>query len=187
MILDALILSFIVAIIRRGRFGNLSDIPLKKWYLFVLPFVLASIVAIIVQMGYGEQFITYLRAINILEYVILLYAIAVNLHIRDMKTIGLGTLLNAIVVTANGGVMPVSAKALKQAGLDYLLKPGQFNWDIRHTLIDASTRLSFLGDIIPKPGIGKVMPEVASIGDIIIAVGVFMLVQYFMCQSKPAK
>ncbi len=187
MILEALILSIIIGFIRKGSLYKLALMPLKKWYLFILPFLIGVAVVIGGQFGNPENYITYLRLANVIQYVIFLYAIYVNLHIKEIIPIGAGIFLNGLVIAVNNGMMPVSEKALRAAGLGYLLEPGKFDWNIRHVLMNEFTRLSFLGDIIPRPGIGKIMPEAASIGDVILAVGVFVLVQSFMCKSTDAE
>lgn len=185
MILEAFILSIIIAFARRGRLHGLSVIPLRKWYLFILPFALSAVVVAAGQIGNPEPRLLYIKIANVVQYILLLSAIAVNLHIREMWMIGVGTLCNALVVAANSGMMPVSAKALELAGMGYLLDPGQFDWNIRHVLMTVSTRLGFLADIIPVPGIGKIMPEVASIGDMLLAIGVFIIVQRYMRRPIP--
>lgn len=182
MIAEAFVLSIILGFIRRGKLNGLSAIPLRKYYLFVLPFVLSALVVAAGQMGDPKVWLTYIRTANVVQYLILLAAFAVNLHIREMWLPGIGTFLNFLVVTVNSGVMPVSVKALKIAGMEYLLKPGAFDWNIRHSILDTSTHLKFLGDIIPVPGFGKFMPEVASIGDVMLAVGVFIIIQLYMCR-----
>lgn len=188
MILEAFVLSIIIGFIRKGKLQGLSNIPIKRWFLFILPFILSALVVAGGQIGDPESRLVYIRMANVLQYILLLAAIIVNIHIKEMWLVGIGTFFNALVVAVNGGMMPVSITALKLAGMDYLLKPGEFDWGIRHAIMTASTKLSFLGDIIPRPGIGKVMPEVASIGDLLLAVGVFLLIQRYMCRSaQPAK
>lgn len=182
MILEAFVFSIIIGYIRKGKLQGLSDIHIKRWFLFILPFILSALVVAGGQIGDPESRLMYIRMANVLQAFLLLAAIIVNIHIREMWLMGIGTLFNAIVIAANGGVMPVNVSALKLAGMGYLLKPGEFDWGIRHAIMTTSTKLNFLGDIIPRPGIGKVMPEVASIGDLLLAIGIFLLIQRYMCK-----
>jgi len=77
-----------------------------------------------------------------------------------MRTIWLaafGLLLNTIAMTVNGGQMPVSADALRAAGLDDFLRFMQTSSDAVHRLIGPDTRLWFLTDVIPLPWFKKVI------------------------------
>lgn len=163
---------------------NLGLVPLRHVYLFLAPFVLFGLVMAVALMKAGPQWQGYLTAVNIIQYVILLAAIGMNLHIREMWMVGLGTFLNFLVVAANGGMMPVSARALRKVGLEYMLEPEQTGHFVRHVIMSAETRLKPIGDIIPVPGGLFVPPEVASIGDVFVSVAVFVLVQRYMCGKK---
>lgn len=79
-----------------------------------------------------------------------------------------GLLLNTIVIWANGGQMPVSAQALKDAGLEDFLRFMQNSSDAVHYLIGPHTRLWFLSDVIPLPFLKKVI----SPGDAFVILGV---------------
>lgn len=70
---------------------------------------------------------------------------------------GLG--LNIIVIGANGA-MPVSGYALERISIS-----GVAPNDLRHTIADGRTTLSFLGDVI------QLGERVVSIGDILMAAG----------------
>ena len=71
------------------------------------------------------------------------------------------------LVVALNGAMPVSTSALTHAGLD------RFVEDPRHELVDASTLLPWLGDVVPValPGLGQAV----SPGDVLIAAGAGLL------------
>ena len=75
--------------------------------------------------------------------------------------------------------MPVSIKALKFSKLYNeltLLEEGRI---LTHVLIDKSTKLSILSDIIPIPK-PYLFPKIISLGDILIAIGLFVLIQTYM-------
>ena len=89
--------------------------------------------------------------------------LVLNRRIPGMLVVGLGLLLNTIVITANQA-MPVSASAASTAGLD---PPPSISDDLKHERLDSETRLGWLADVIPIPGV----EEVLSIGDVILALG----------------
>jgi hypothetical protein len=169
----------LIGFIRRGRLGNLGRAPLRHFYLFVLPFATFALAYAASRATGGDSYVTYIRAANIVQYLILLTAIGLNLHLYGMWLAGIGTFLNFLVLAVNGGVMPVSMKALQAARLTYLLE-GEHSF-IRHAIMTPETRLKAIADIIPVPGYGFIMPQVASIGDLLIAVAVFILIQRYMC------
>ncbi len=104
-------------------------------------------------------------------------ALALAFFVRNRRLPGIplvaaGLLLNAVVVAANGGAMPVSAGAGARAGV--ALDVVAAGLDPRHVLADGSTALSGLGDVVPVA-----LPlhrEVASIGDLLVAAGLALLV-----------
>ena len=183
MIIEAFVLSLIAGFIRRGSMRNLENMPLRKSYLFVVGFVLAGAILALIIRGGDPTLIRYARMINVAQYLVLLVAIGLNLHIRGMFAVGIGTFLNFLVLTANGGLMPVSRHALVAAGLTDVIK----NYAVRHVILTPETRLAFLSDIVPVRLFGYVCSQVISVGDIIIAVSMFIMIQYYMCRHAPAK
>ena len=91
-----------------------------------------------------------------------------NRHLRSIWLAAFGLLLNTIVIWANGGQMPVSAQALKDAGLEDFLRFMQNSSDAVHNLIGPHTKLWFLSDVIPLPFLKKVI----SPGDAFVILGV---------------
>ena len=98
-----------------------------------------------------------------------------NRQIPGMLLIAAGVLLNTIVITANQA-MPVSPTAAARAGLE---PPPAVSDELKHERLDADTRLSWLGDVIPVPGV----KEVLSIGDVVLALGVARVV-YMQTTSR---
>lgn len=179
MITEAFILSILIGFIRRGKLSNLAHVPLRHFYLFILPLVIFAAAYAAMRATGNESLLPYVRAANVLQYVVLLAAIVLNLHLGGMWLAGVGTFLNALVLAVNGGVMPVGMNALRTAGLTDLLHSKQDF--IRHAIMSSETHLKAIADIIPIPGFAFIMPQVASIGDLLIAVAVFIFVQQYMC------
>jgi hypothetical protein len=89
-----------------------------------------------------------------------------NLRRPGVALLAAGFTCNALVVALNGA-MPVSPATLARAGIK------GFTEDPRHELVDASTRLHWLGDVVPValPGLGQAV----SPGDVLIAAGAGLL------------
>ena len=108
------------------------------------------------------------------SYLCLLLFLLKNSHLRRTAVLaGSGTLCNLAVITANGMRMPVSQKAaafLSAEGLSQL-PAGEIP---TYMLANDKTRLLFLGDILPLPG------GFASIGDLLLAAGIFFCIMAIM-------
>ena len=102
-----------------------------------------------------------------------------NRHVPGMLVIAAGLLLNVTVITANQA-MPVSAAAAARAGLD---PPPVVSDELKHERLDSETRLSWLADVVPVPGV----KEVLSLGDIVLALGLGRLVYMKTTSQKRAR
>lgn len=175
MIIEGFLLSVVVGFIRKGRLRNLGRIPLRHFYLFCLPFLLFAAVSLI-SIGH-KSWMPYIRIADVGQYVFLLIAIFLNFHMREMWLVAAGTLSNFTALAANGGMMPVSPQALETAGLVRALGSDP----IRHALMTPATHLKPLADVIPVHTFSAFLSQVISAGDILIAIGLFILVQHYMC------
>jgi hypothetical protein len=108
-----------------------------------------------------------------------------NRHLPGFWLLGFGLFANLLVISLNGGLMPLmpeNAARLISADNPVVLQLGErvgFGKDI--LLEKANTRLWFLGDIFMLPEVFR-YPLAFSIGDILISVGAFWL---FWKQGSP--
>ena len=98
----------------------------------------------------------------------------------------MGTALNATAILVNGGFMPVWDQALAAAGLT----PAEIASPI-HFVLSAEPLLDFLlhagplGDVIPVPL--PLVPNVLSIGDVLLAAGLaFFVFASLQREPRPA-
>lgn len=97
-----------------------------------------------------------------------------NRHNVGIAVIGLGLLMNAAVITANGGQMPVDAGQLAAKGqLQEMVDLEQAGMWSSFAVSNEDTRLFFLGDrlLMPRP---VIEPVVLSLGDFVIAAGILL-------------
>ncbi len=98
-----------------------------------------------------------------------------NRRLPGLLIIGLGGLLNGVVIALNDGTLPASARALSEAGTDV---QKHFN----NSAVLAHPVLAPLGDVVATPS-WLPFRNVISIGDVIALVGVAVLV-HTVCESK---
>ena len=114
----------------------------------------------------------------ICSQVLLLLFIAKNTKHRNLWLLGIGLSLNFIVIILNGGLMPISPETVSELAGSVVTnswETGQRLWQTKDIVLSRDvTVLPFLSDQFLLP---SWMPtQVAfSVGDIFIAVGVFIL------------
>ena len=156
----------------RGRLGALAELQLRRPWL-VLAAIAIQIAIISVVPGdvgaLGEP-------LHMLSYLLLGAFAWSNRRIVGVPIVALGGFLNALAITANGGVMPADPDALAAAGKT--VEAGEF---INSTAV-SDPKLAFLGDIIATPG-SLPVANVYSVGDVLILLGAFVLV-HVACGSR---
>jgi hypothetical protein len=148
--------------------GHLSMLGSARLRLVAAIFVaLAVQIGILTVMPGGNGAVH--RALHLGSYALALMFLAANRKVGGMVIVAGGTILNLLAITANGGVMPASARALRAAG--ELASKGEF----RNSAAVHHPRLLFLGDVFAVPR-GWPLHNVFSVGDVFIAIGVAVVV-----------
>jgi uncharacterized membrane protein YjgN (DUF898 family) len=104
-----------------------------------------------------------------------LVAVLRNIRLTGMPIVAIGSLSNLAAVVANGGVMPTTAAALAAAGL---VGPGTYT----NSAVLASPALGPLTDVYSIPA-GLPLANVFSVGDILIALGIALVIAAAMRRS----
>jgi Family of unknown function (DUF5317) len=164
----ALGLGLVAGLAFRGRLDNLAQLHFR-W-----PWLIVAVLAVRVGV-----LVTPLRAVDGFQYV---YLAALTMLVawtlwqtelvRGIWLIASGSVLNLVVIAANGARMPV-APALAGS----LVHSGHLG---QYTLITSNTNLAWLADWIALPGIGRVVAEAYSPGDFVVALGVGVVVALAM-------
>ena len=164
------VLSIIIGLIRKGSFSNILSSDIKASFLFIISLLL--FIAVRVGNAAGIALITDWTYFLLLGgYILLLLGIILNLNIW-MFVLLFGTVSNFVVTFINGGKMPISLTALQTAGLT----AASIENSAIYALSSATTNFPFLGGIIPLP-LPSIFAEVISPGTILIAIGVFAIIQ----------
>jgi hypothetical protein len=180
MVYDGILLGLIVGLFRGGfRYGLHQFAALKLRGGWIFPLLLLAQFFIF----FLQERLEWVASINgylfAAVYVTGLAFLWLNRHYKGFTLIWIGVFLNFIVMAVNGGRMPVSVDASAVLGpyyVDMLREGGAVS---KHYMMDASTHLSFLGDIIP---LSSPYPrtQVISIGDVVMNIGIFLFIQYMM-------
>jgi len=180
MVYDGILLGLIVGLFRGGfRYGLHQFAALKLRGGWIFPLLLLAQFFIF----FLQERLDWVASINgylfAAVYVTGLAFLWLNRHYKGFTLIWIGVFLNFIVMAVNGGRMPVSVEASAVLGpyyVDMLREGGAVS---KHYMMDASTHLSFLGDIIP---LSSPYPrtQVISIGDVVMNIGIFLFIQYMM-------
>ncbi len=185
MLVESVGTSIVVGKLRGGSFSNIKDANLEKWYFFVSGFFVEF--AAVYLASKGVSFFTEnIIFVHFLSYLLLFIGIYFNRSILAFKIIFVGIFLNFFVIMANGGQMPVSGELMVNIGLIDNMMNIRDGKIITHTLINDHTVFKYLGDIFvlgkPYP-----RPKIFSIGDVIMALGVFIYIQEIMIKKAAIK
>ncbi len=163
--------SLAIAVLRGGRLLNLGDIELKSWWLLILA----------LSLQWGPRWLPDTDwsdwvglAMVLVSYLLLMVLVALNRKQRGMWIVGLGVLMNFLVIASNGG-MPVLAEAAEVASGFALTQP-DLSDTYKHVALDETSHLTFLADVIPLrlAGVG----EVISLGDFLLALGLGVFLEH---------
>lgn len=158
----AIVLGAVIGLLGGGSFRNLGEHRLAGWMLLPIGVVL--------------QLVSYSSAGNVaLTLMVASYAFLIGFAAANFKLVPVGMALvaaglalNLAVIAANRG-MPVRPSAVVDAGIvDSLTDLRDIKLRAKHHYEKPSSRLMFLGDVLPV----RPLREVLSLGDVVMSAGV---------------
>lgn len=190
MILAAAVLvAVLVGLVRGGNLRRLADLPLRWGWVAVLAFTL-QIYDIYFPEPSSQGFSLRL-GILIVSYLSLLAVVWLNRSLPGIWLIGAGYIANFSVMILNGGYMPITIQAVEQIGRAHKVlgtEPGARIIGTKDIVLPRESTIAWwLSDIFVLPPPFPI-PSVFSLGDVLIAAGVFWLIQTAMLGlSTPEK
>lgn len=180
-----LLVYFVIAALPIGYLmgGSLSNIKYAKLRLAILPcaaFLLEASIGIIAQLLDAPPS-EWLPKLVRTEYLLLTIFIWLNYRMRGMDMLGAATLVNYIVIAANGYRMPVTPIIYEYPKLHHFVERIQTGKLPEYVLVDWNGPFWFLGDTLPL-GNG-----LASIGDLLMAIGVMIIIIDMMMAERPRR
>ncbi len=176
MVPELILIALLVGWFSGGRFWRLADAHIKHVWLIFIPigFYIVSWVAagVFSATRLGWLFGT----MAVVEKLALVAVALANRRLPGVKLILVGIVLNLIALLANKGLMPADPNALDAAfGAGYA-EAAKSATHVRSAIMDTSTNLGFLCDIIAARRPFVFAPAVYSIGDLVMSVGIFVAI-----------
>ena len=167
--LFAIVVGVAFGLVTGGKIGNLARLRFRwPWLIFAAVIVREAVALTPLSRVSGAQYLYVVSLAAILAWTIW----NVN-RFRGLWLVTAGAALNLVVITVNGGRMPVAhelAGSLVRHGVS-----GQY------TVMGSGTQLNLLGDWISL----YPTPEVYSPGDVLIAIGLAIVV--FVSTATPTR
>lgn len=167
---SSVVLGVAVGLLRGGSLERLAGIRIRLWWLALAAWVLE---AVVLASPWSAGLTPVAAPVLALAMALIGVVLALNWRVPGLGIFLIGLLLNALVMSANGGFMPVSEPALVTANSTWFLDEMKAEGRLQKSfLMQPDTPLWFLGDVVP---IGLV-EKVYSPGDLVLALGSFVLV-----------
>ncbi len=181
MIIEVILISVIIALIRRGKIDHITKYEVKLKSLF-FAYLIVQLALVFFGNKLTETIGNYTMFVYLLSYLLLFGFLLRNIERPEMMIILAGVFLNFTVTFINGGKMPLSLDAAAMAGLAengnvFLQKMSAISM-----VMGTSTKLKILCDIIPMPSFYP-LSVVISVGDLILFVGLFLAIQKMLVRE----
>lgn len=169
----AIVTGLAVGWIKKGHLLAITNLKLR--WLWVLP---VSYVVQIVSINYLHENIY--KWMLVISYILLLTFSLRNVSVPGISWTAAGTAANFLVMSSNNLRMPAYMPPIYQLSerMAVLLQKGEYGKSIA---MGPNTHLNFLGDIF---FLRLQPPTLVSIGDILFAIGIVMLLQHAMQVRK---
>ena len=187
MILIALFLALLLGLMALGgRASDLTHIQLRWGWLAPLAFLMQAYLIFFPAERAGDL-LSPRSLLLVASHVLLFVVIWQNRQLSGIKIIGMGLLLNFLVMIVNGGFMPITPETLARIGYDgnaAQLETGYIVGRTKNVVAEpGEASLWFLSDVmvIPRP---FPIPTALSLGDLLIVLGVFLFLRESMFLHK---
>lgn len=187
MFIEAIVIGLVIGLILKGKILNLNNIKFNGFPILLGIIAIDLILRQFIVRSNSQMALTMFSLypkFNIVVYFITIVILGLNNHLKHMREIQAGYVLNFLPMFANEGKMPVSADAMISIGKSMEVEFLNKNLYLGHSLMNESTRFKALCDTIP---ISFPIPKVISLGDIAISIGLILFIIYYMRNEKNVK
>lgn len=168
-------LAVVASYARGGRFSRIAGAQLGWTWLLFVGLGLQLLVDVVAPRDLVTGTQSYVLLLT--SQVAVLGWVVANWWRPGMLLVGIGLLMNAVVMGANGA-MPVDTAAIERLGVGEVeVTPG------KHEVMTDETVLPWLADVHPVPPIRTIV----SLGDVVLAAGLIPFVHHLMSYRTPAE
>jgi len=179
--------SVLVAALRGGRLSRLAELEIRLAWLVLAAVALQYLVVYDLVGESGVLGVPLASVLMVVSHALAAWFLWANRRLPGMLLVALGMAGNLAVMAANGGWMPITPEALERLGhMSWVTGSGAAPrvWGGKTVMLPrAETHLWWLSDIVVLPAPFP-LPTAFSVGDVLIAVGVFVLLQRSMLGSR---
>jgi DHA3 family macrolide efflux protein-like MFS transporter len=182
MCLSSIVLALVVGALAGGGLPRLADLRLRWIWVLGLALAVRFAAGLLRQGDIGPDL--PLGALFVATYGLIFIWLWGNWRVPGLQIAAVGIALNTLAVVLNGGQMPIWAAAFSAAGFT----PDALANDPFHFLLTTNSVADFVrqggifGDVLPIPI--PVIRDVVSIGDTLLAVGIFWAIVYSMTRPN---
>jgi hypothetical protein len=168
--------------LRHGRLAAIGEARLR--WLWLAP--LALVVQVVLVRSIDGVIPWWVLPVQMGTYALLLAVVVVNRRHVGLPLLGLGLLMNATVMAANGGMMPQAPETARRRHTETVLVVGEHIPGTKDVLLPRqATRLWWLSDYVLLPTWGM-RSMVCSPGDLVLAAG-FAATVFRIMTSTPGR
>jgi MFS family permease len=182
MFLSAIALALVVGALAGGGLPRLAELRLRWLWLLLLALVLRVAALLLGQWDAGIEIPVAWAFVA--GYLLLFAWLGGNWRVPGLQVAAVGIGLNSLAVMLNGGHMPIWTGAFEAAGFE----AGSLLNDPFHFVMSTGSVAEFVarggifGDVIPIPV--PLLRDVVSIGDVLLALGIFWAIVYSMTRPE---
>lgn len=182
MFLSVIALALVVGALAGGGLPRLAQLRLRWIWVLGLALGLRIGAALLAANGMDEGL--PLGWLFIAAYLLIFIWLSGNWRVPGLQVAAIGIGLNTVALLLNGGQMPIWSVAFGAAGFT----PAALVNDPFHFLLATGTPAEFVsrggifGDVVPLPV--PILRDVLSIGDVLLAIGIFWAIVYSMIRPE---
>ncbi len=185
ILLPAALAGLIVALLRGGTVRGLASLPVRGRAVVLAAFLM-QLPLLYFPAEKASSHLNLERYLLLLSYLLILVIVWKNRKLSGFRALGLGLLLNLMVMMANGGFMPIQPRVLEDFGHQHMVHKMESGYRVLRSknilLTREEARLWILSDVLVlDPPL--LPPRALSPGDLLIAVGAFVFIQSAMLSS----
>jgi len=156
MLIESILISLAIGFLIRGKISHLAGLDLQFPWIVMLALGLELAAGVLQRKGIIPVAGTT-PWLHLSVYVLLLAFIIANWQHDGIRVLGLGTLMNFLVICFNGGFMPVEVEVPFLMGFDAASENLRLGMVFGHKVMEGGPKTISLGDVVIGIGMGMLI------------------------------